>query len=96
MTGSKKCIEEEIRLTRLKAKNEANNEEYFYQDSALVYTGRLDTLFNVFSYSPVHTLKRSVPKLTLEGCEFEYFLKQSSLINVETFSFVKSEGNYVK
>ena len=46
--------------------------------------------------SAVHTLTTHVPKLTISYCDFEYFLGWASLIHVETSSFTKRAGIYVK
>ena len=44
----------------------------------------------------MHSDSTHVPKLTITSCEFAYFFKYTSLVFVESYSFTRKDGVYVK
>jgi hypothetical protein len=69
----------------LKCPGDLNDPDFFPLNDNDVYHKRRNTLFNLYAFPSNMSLFKLPPMLTLNKCDFEYFLgNYESLISVET------------
>eukprot|EP00347_Sterkiella_histriomuscorum_P022241 403331176 len=91
VTSSPRCLANDNqqfyqkKQSTLGCSNDIESTNFFWQNSGdQVYSKRRQTLFNLYAFPDHLTTYQSPPKLTINNCDFEYFLGgYSNLINIE-------------